>query len=911
MTKTFQISDWYSSFLQFWSAPIFPDDEAKTRTAANLYFLCKISIVGIIVLAILYSFTDMQANALLATILSIIPSLGWMFLADRGYVRLAAQLFVFTSWVALMMSAIDTGGIQAIGYVGGGILSVLLAGLLLQRFQIFVVFILTVLFGYLQLWLEVNNLLPPARISDTATTKLTAYILFLFIGSGLAYITVRSIQNALDDAQRQLKELEKTEAALRESESRYRMLAENLPNSAALVFDHDLRFLLVDGPELEQTGYQKSAMEGKTLDEALPAEYAKLFETNMRAVLNGEHFTAELPFDDQLYLYNYIPLKDEQGRIHSGLILAQNVTAWRQAEFALRASEERYRIISELISDYAFAYDIHPDGTFTPAWITEGSFSRLTGYPWDEIGATFTLYHPDDAEMAQRHVEQTIQGQAQSGEYRIVTRDGDVRWLSIRRRLAFDPVSRQPIRFYGAAQDITEQKLAQEEVLSLNAELEESATQLGMLNEIANDISSLSDLNSTLKRVLRKLQSALPLDVFFVALRNEEDDNLIYPVMYDRERFWVQPTEPLRKSSLVAQVLHTGEPILENRSSLDIQQAQQTNIRIGDVNRVSASLIFAPLSLAGETIGVLSIQSYSPNSYGAKHMELLVGAAYQIAIAVDNARLYESLQSELATRQQAEQAIRQLNIQLERRVEERTAQLKLVNKELEAFAYSISHDLRAPLRTIDGFSRMVMETNHARLDESGQAYLNRIRAATQRMGDMVAALLTLSRVTRYELVIETVDLSEEAEGIMATLRETEPDRQVVVRIQTGLTATGDRRLLCMMLENLLGNAWKYSSKKPESVIEFGAETHDDRTVFFVRDNGAGFDAAFADKLFTVFQRLHSETEFAGTGVGLATVQRIIKRHNGTIWAESQVGEGATFYFTLQVSNAQDGELNEP
>ncbi len=226
------------------------------------------------------------------------------------------------------------------------------------------------------------------------------------------------------------------------------------------------------------------------------------------------------------------------------------------------------------------------------------------------------------------------------------------------------------------------------------------------------------------------------------------------------------------------------------------------------------------------------------------------------------------------------------------------ASLQAANQELEAFSFSVSHDLRAPLRSIEGFARMLDEDCGTMLDDNGKGLLQRVRSACLRMGQLIEDLLTLSRVTRTEMARETVDLTALATAVAADLRSSHPGREIDCRIEQGLVVTGDSRLLRAALENLLGNAWKFTAKRPAAVVEVGADVADGERAFFVRDNGAGFDINYAGKLFGAFQRLHSASEFPGTGVGLATVQRIIQRHGGRIWAEGRVDAGATFHFTL-------------
>jgi light-regulated signal transduction histidine kinase (bacteriophytochrome) len=220
------------------------------------------------------------------------------------------------------------------------------------------------------------------------------------------------------------------------------------------------------------------------------------------------------------------------------------------------------------------------------------------------------------------------------------------------------------------------------------------------------------------------------------------------------------------------------------------------------------------------------------------------------------------------------------------------------NRELEAFSYSVAHDLRAPLRGLDGFSQALLEDYADKFDDEGNRYLKHLRESAQQMGRLIEDLLALSRVSRAELVREPVDLSDLARNVTTQLQRAHPDRRIEIAIDAGLVAEGDARLLRIALENLLGNAWKFTGKSAEPRIEVGVTGGEEESAYFVRDNGAGFDMAYASKLFGAFQRLHSIDEFEGTGIGLATVQRIINRHGGRVWAIGEVDRGATFYFTL-------------
>jgi PAS domain S-box-containing protein len=235
---------------------------------------------------------------------------------------------------------------------------------------------------------------------------------------------------------------------------------------------------------------------------------------------------------------------------------------------------------------------------------------------------------------------------------------------------------------------------------------------------------------------------------------------------------------------------------------------------------------------------------------------------------------------------------------LDQLVQDRTAELTASNQELEAFCYSVSHDLRQPLRAIDGFSRAAIEDLGEDVPEDVRDHLQRVRRAANRMSELIDALLGLSRLTRIEMKREVVNLSEIAEGILAELARNDPKRADGYVVRKGLTAVGDARLLHIVLENLLGNAWKFSARSEHPLVEFGSKHIGERTAFYVRDNGIGFNMAYKGKLFMPFERLHSQTDYSGTGIGLATVNRIISRHGGRVWAEAEERKGATFYFEL-------------
>ena len=286
-----------------------------------------------------------------------------------------------------------------------------------------------------------------------------------------------------------------------------------------------------------------------------------------------------------------------------------------------------------------------------------------------------------------------------------------------------------------------------------------------------------------------------------------------------------------------------------------------------------------PLTSGGKNIGMIGLGNRD-GGYRSEDQEAVGALAAAIVQAFE--------------RKRTEEDIGRLNKSLS----QRAVDLEVSNKELEAFSYSVSHDLRAPLRHIDGFSKTLLHTYQDSLDELGKHYLERLRAASQRMGQLIDDMLNLSRVTRAEMRREPVDLSLLARKVAAEVQQADPGRRAEFTIREGMIATGDPQLLQVVMENLLGNAWKFTSKLTTAKIEFGVTRQGDRPTYYVKDNGAGFDMAYAGKLFGAFQRLHGAEEFPGTGIGLATVHRIIRRHGGQVWAEGEVDMGATLYFTL-------------
>jgi light-regulated signal transduction histidine kinase (bacteriophytochrome) len=425
----------------------------------------------------------------------------------------------------------------------------------------------------------------------------------------------------------------------------------------------------------------------------------------------------------------------------------------------------------------------------------------------------------------------------------------------------------------------------------------------------------LIERQQTLFSVIARLREPLDLETLFRATAVEVRQLLaadrvgmfrFYPDSgWDDGEFVSEDVDPEFPSAIAQKIhdhcfgeqfaVHYEQGRVQNVADIYNAGLSDCHIQVLSQFQVRANLV-VPLLQGPHLWGLLCIhQCRAPRQWQDTEVEFVQQIANHLAVALQHADLLAELRAEIVERQQAEQRAQELNQGLQQAIIE----LKAVNKELEAFSYSVSHDLRAPLRSIDGFSQALLEDCLDQLNPEGQDYLRRIRSATQRMGQLIDDLLNLSRVTRSDLQKGVVDLSQLASRICNHLQQAHPERQVEIEIQPNLSAHGDLHLLQVVLENLFNNAWKFTDGQPQAKIEFGrVGAENGRLVYFVRDNGVGFDMAFAGKLFKPFQRLHQMHEFPGNGIGLATVQRIIHRHGGEVWAEGTLNQGAAFNFTL-------------
>lgn len=676
------------------------------------------------------------------------------------------------------------------------------------------------------------------------------------------------------------------EIALRRSEERYRIIANQV---GAVIIERETASgrIRVFGPAEQIFGYTKEQLESRPLNRndtmIHPDDRAHFFAAVDEAERSLSSYYVEHRRRHRGGHYIYIAsrgvvLPGPDGRAEREVIAVTDISERKQAETRLQESEERFRLAAEQAGQIVYEF-IFGENMQIAELRFAGATEKVVGYTAIELRelqsqSRFVLIHPDDIPM----VRSTASGgdvkdvEQFTVEHRVRHRDGH--YVSVENRGAVKrDANGNVLGVVGMLLDITARRAAE-------ADRQQYTSQLHALSEIAHKVGSMLSSHELLKYLTASMRELLGANaaaamVLDPLLAPSEVVAASYADHYGPQRGGASLLSPSELNSQV-RTENAAKLLTAKQMASDPDLAELT--QHDDLRHPLRGWVGAPLiARDGVNLGLIEISDKIDGDFTESDVQVLNQLAGIASVAFENIRLYATL---------------------EERVAARTRELEISNRELEAFSYSVSHDLRAPLRAIAGFSSILETEYGGSLDASARRYLQRITAGVERMANLIDDLLSLARVSRADLKREPVDVSALCKAIVKRQLERYPNRTVDVVVDSRMKTVADPRLVEVALENLVENALKFTGTRGDAKIHIGHRRVDGRPVFYVADNGVGFDPKYASNLFGVFQRLHSASDFPGTGVGLATVQRIVQRHHGRIWAEAETDRGATFYFTL-------------
>jgi len=1076
--------------------PTFEDME-KSRIASLVHWLSWALMLSALLIGIVDFIVGVKSTLIAGLI--IVALMGIVLsLARRGYIRMASYLLLL-SILSVTTGVLALGnGIHDIAIILYPILIVIASFLLHRKGTLMMSMFVVISAGFIVTG-EIYQFLP---IVSKPVTRLADWIVvsvLLLIGASIigfmSDTVVRAVHQAQENEQAYAvsnEMLRQQSALLAESEARWRNLVENAPINIINVDQQGNILFVNNAPPNEESNFI-----GRSIFDITPENEHEKIQKFMRQVFT-EKKSARFEswgkdYRGKLRWYSVIlsPIKDKNGAVSMATIIASDISNRLEFEQTIAENENKLRQRAELLNNlneigravaslrdlkgllnvvfdkmkailpfdafFVALYDEESNKTSYPLMFDSGQFwdqENIALDPQSTTGKAILTGESILENRAREEVKRLSTDKYVIGDTNRISASIITVPLILNKKVVgvvsahsydFDVYNEEHLTLLtGAAFQIA---IAIENTRLYEAQKQRSE-QLASLNEIGRSIATLRDLDSSLKVTLEQLQKVLTLDVFFVGLYHPEINTVTFPIMFDSGQFWQEPESIVQPDGWIARILNTRQPFLLNRTHEEIASLTPNNA-VGAIEKISASIMMVPMELEDRLVGVVSVHSYTLNAYNQEHIMLLSNAANQIAISIENAKLYQDAKQRadvmttlyrmgttitmnlqidkvfndlyqncqnilpldafyiatydpatgqiahpifydkgkrmdvgprnikktpglsgyiithkqtiyiddvLDPKQQEKYQIihvggdptrsylgvplmhqgepigvisiqndqpgaytpehitlletistqatialvnarlyedlQTLNAELEERVEERTA-------ELQAFTYTVSHDLRAPLRSINGYSRIFIEEYGDQIPKEGHVLLERIGGSARQMGMLIDDLLTFSRLNRTSLNKFKVDLTDLSRDIFQALTEHEDKSRINFEIANIPVAYADPMLLRQVLTNLIGNALKFTRHREQAHIEMGYREQDGETIYFIKDNGAGFNMDHANKLFGVFQRLHHQDEFEGTGVGLAIVQRIIQYHGGHIWAEAELDKGATFYFTLE------------